>query len=919
VSLRSGDEIQEALRSFMGRWGNYAGTERSEAQTFLNELFAAYGADRKEVARFEDPQGSGGIVDCLYPGVAIIEMKRPGEADRLAGHRVQALEYWHHSDDPAAGLAAARFVVLCAFQRFEVWEPGRFPSAPLDSFDLAELPDRYEALYFLADEEPLFLAHRRRLTTDAAAVVGRLYERRSGRASPDEISHIRYFVLQLVWCLFAESLGLLGGDPVEQIVEALIADPRRSSAAELGHLFSVLATTDQSARGGLYHGAPYVNGGLFASPARVHLDPDELALVVEAARFDWRDVDPTIFGSLMEGCLGEQRRFELGAHYTHEIDIMRIVRPSILEPWTERIAAAGTPAELVAILDELCALEVLDPACGCGNFLYVAYREIRRLEHDAKARVAELAASTGLPGPETLPSYAISHLHGIEVDEFTAMIARVTLWMGHKLVTDTYGAVESVLPLVDLSGIVVGDALRLEWPRADVIIGNPPFHGSQNLRKALGDSYVEWLQKTFKCGIQDYCVYWFRRAADNLTPDARAGLVGTNSVSQNRGRAAALDYVVARGGVITAAVSTEKWPGDAKVHVSLVNWIQKPSTSPSRFVLDDIEVSGISPSLRASDGSPEPQALVANAGFAFQGPIPAGAGFVLDAVEARSLLDDGRAAYHRVVRPYLIGEDITTRADLRPSRFIIDFAAMSLEEAARYPRALKIARERVQPERVHNRRATYRDHWWIFAEPRVAMRRAIDGLPRYIAGIATGKRPLFSWCEPEWCPSNLVNVFAFNDDYYLGVLSSAAHTAWAWELSSTLKGDLRYTPTTAFATFPWPDPVEDDLSAAVGNAAREIVQLRSQHCTEGDFGLTHLYNVMDDGGYRDLAACHLRLDRAVTACYGWPRMVAQDRGELVARLARLNAEIVAGRPYAPFPRRAEPESATYVEQTFYDL
>jgi hypothetical protein len=301
VSLRSGGEIQEALRTFVSRWDGYAGTERSEAQTFLNELFTAYGADRKEVARFEDPQDTGGIVDCLYPGIAIIEMKRPAEAERLSEHRAQALEYWHHSDDPGARLAAARYVVLCAFQRFEVWEPGRFPSAPLDSFYLTELPDRYEALYFLAGEEPLFLAHRRKLTTDAATVVASLYEHRSSRASADEITQIRYFVLQLVWCLFAESLGLLGGDPVEQIVKALIADQKRSSAAELGHLFSVLATTDQATRGGLYHGAPYVNGGLFASPAHVHLDQDELALVADAARFDWREVDPTIFGSLMKG------------------------------------------------------------------------------------------------------------------------------------------------------------------------------------------------------------------------------------------------------------------------------------------------------------------------------------------------------------------------------------------------------------------------------------------------------------------------------------------------------------------------------------------------------------------------------------------------------------------------------------------
>jgi hypothetical protein len=917
VSLRSGDEIQEALRSFIGRWGSYAGTERSEAQTFLNELFGAYGADRKEVARFEDPQGSGGIVDCLYPGVAIIEMKRPGEADRLAGHRAQALEYWHHSDDPAAGLAAARFVVLCAFQRFEVWEPGRFPSAPLDSFDLAELPDRYEALYFLANEEPLFLAHRRRLTTDAAAVVGRLYERRSGRASPDEISQIRYFVLQLVWCLFAESLGLLGGDPVEQIVEALIADPRRSSAAELGHLFSVLATTDQSARGGLYHGAPYVNGGLFASPARVHLDPDELALVVEAARFDWRDVDPTIFGSLMEGCLGEQRRFELGAHYTHEIDILRIVRPSIIEPWTERIAAAGTPAELVAVLDELCTLQVLDPACGCGNFLYVAYREIRRLEHDAKTRVAELAASTGLPGPETLPSYAISHLHGIEVDEFTAMIARVTLWMGHKLVTDAYGAVEPVLPLVDLSGIVVGDALRLDWPTADVIIGNPPFHGSQHLRQALGGDYVEWLKKTFKCGVQDYCVYWFRRAADHLAPGARAGLVGTNSISQNRARGAALQYVVDRGGVITAAISTEKWPGDAKVHVSLVNWVQRPTSPPARFMLDDVEVSGISTSLRPGNDLPEPKVLPGNAAVAFQGPIPVGGGFVLEPSEASELLANTTAPYFRVVRPYLDADDIANSPNQHPSRFIIDFASMSLEKASQYPRALEIVRARVKPDREHVRRKPHRERWWLFGEARVGMRVALDGLPRFAAATRHGKRLLFAWCEANWIASDATVVVAIDDDYHFGVLSSTAHTAWAWACSSTLKGDLRYTPTTAFATFPWPDPITDDLCAAVGGVAREMVQLRSQHCTEGGFGLTHLYNVMDDGGYRDLAACHLRLDRAVVACYGWPRAVAQDRAELVAHLTRLNAEIVAGRSYAPFPKRREPGSA--VEQTFYDL
>lgn len=918
MSLRSGEEIQTALSIFAKRWLPFGGTERAEAQTFLNELFECYGSDRFGVARFEDSQDTGGIIDCHYPGVAIIEMKRPSEGPRLSDHRPQALEYWRHSDDPSSGRPAARFVVLCSFQRFEVWEPGRFPSAPRDIFSLDELADRYEALYFLADEEPLFLAHRRRLTTDAATAIAALYEHRSARAAPDEISAIRYFVLQLVWCLFAESLGLLGGNPVEQIVENLISDPQRSSAAELGHLFTVLSTVDQSVRGGLYHGAPFVNGGLFKSPARVHLDETELHLVARSAEFEWREVDPTIFGSLMEECLGKSRRFELGAHYTHEIDIMRIVRPSIIDPWSERFALCTTPDDLLVALTQLCDLKVLDPACGCGNFLYIAYREIRRLEHEAKDRIVELSRSSGLPAPKALPSYSIDHLHGFEVDEFTAMIARVTLWMGHKLVTDAYGAVEPILPLVDLSGIVVGDALVLDWPQIDVVIGNPPFHGSQNLRRAFGDAYVEWLKATFKCGVSDYCVYWFRRAAEQLAPDARAGLVGTNSISQNKARGASLDYVVSLGGVLTSAVSSEKWPGDAKVHVSIVNWIQRPTVPPSHFVLDDIDVKGITTSLRPSDDLPEPEVLAGNASVAFQGPIPVGDGFILEDTEAREILADARVDYRSVIRPYLVGEDIANDPRQAPQRWIIDFAAMSLEQTEKFPVAARIVRERVKSEREKNRDARFREYWWRFGRPRGEMRTAIQHLSRYIAGTATGKRPLFTWCERGWCPSNAVNVFALEEDYYLGVLSSAAHTAWAWARSSTLETRLRYTPTTAFATFPWPDPVEDGLRAAVGDVAREMVELRSLHCTEGGFGLTRLYNVMEEGGYRDLADCHVRLDRAVAACYGWPTKSSQDGQDLVSRLTRLNAEVLAGRPYAPFPKRETSNTSTHVEQSLYD-
>lgn len=661
-----------------------------------------------------------------------------------------------------------------------------------------------------------------------------------------------------------------------------------------------------------------MNGGLFAEPAQIHLEPPELDILAEVAAFEWRDVDPTIFGALMEDCLGRDRRWELGAHYTYEADIMRIVRPSIVDPWTERIVGADSVGALRDALEDLCRLRVLDPACGCGNFLYIAYREIRTLEHAAKQRIEELAARSGVAPPKDLPSFPISNIYGIEVDEFAVLIARLTLWMGHKLVTDKFGLVEPVLPLVDLSGIQAGDSLALTWPEVDVIIGNPPFNGAQHLRAALGDDYLAWLKRTFECGVKDLCVYWFRKTADHLPSGGRAGLVGTNSISQNRAREASLDYVVARGGVITYAISSEVWPGDAKVHVSIVNWVKDPKSPPSEYLLDDRKVSGISTSLREGDESPTPQVLPANAGRAFQGPIPVGEGFVLTAEEAREILSDGRAPYERVIRRYLIGEDIANDPAQRPSRWIIDFASMPLEEAQKFPRALSVVEERVKPERLLNNDARFKRDWWLFGRPRGEMRYAVARLQRYIAGTATGKRLFFCWCDRSWCPSNASNVFAFDDDFAFGLLSSAAHLAWAWRWSSTMKSDLRYTPTTAFSTFPWPSPRPSEHGQAVGRLARELVGVRASLCKEAGVGLTGLYNTMASGGHRELASLHLRLDRAVIACYGWPMEIARDPIELVTRLALRNAEIAAGAEYAPYAPLPEPVSDSSAELPFHD-
>jgi hypothetical protein len=699
----TGEEIRANLSRFAAHWTLYKGSERSEAQTFLNELLACYGTDRREVgAQFEAPQ-AGRFLDLLWPGVCIIEMKAPAESKRLSHHRKQALDYWRDSADSQRGIPAPRFVVLCAFQRFEVWEPGRFPGDPRTSFELVELPDRYDALLFLADQEPVFVDGHASVTSGAARMVTELNrclaERRCG--GPDER---RDFILQCVWSMFAEDLGQIPGHRFKLLVEDLIANPHRSSADELGRLFELLndPSRERPAQG-QYAGVPYANGGLFEHPTRLHLQVDELELLRAAAAFNWRDVQPQIFGSLLEGTLGHDKQWELGAHYTHDAELQKIVLPTIVRPWRERIENLSTHREAERAQADLMRYMVLDPACGSGNFLYLAYRELRRIERRLHEREAELRVAAGLPdAPRLNIFFPLQNIRGIEIDTFAVSLARVTLWMAHRLAVEELTLDETTLPLIDLSGIVNGDALRVPWPPADAIVGNPPYHGSQNLRQVLGDERVEWLKQTFDCGIQDLAVYWFRRAAEQMRPGARAGFVATNSVSQGRARKASLNNVVAHGGVITDAVSRQTWPGEAVVNVSVVNWVQRPAEPPERFELDGREVVGISTRLRESKlAIEEYEPLQANLGRSFQGPIPGG-DFYLGEGEARSLLADTDAEYADVVRPYLIGDDITDDPQQGPRRWVIDFGLRGLDEAMGYPAALDLVRDRVKPERDKN-------------------------------------------------------------------------------------------------------------------------------------------------------------------------------------------------------------------------
>ncbi len=903
---RTREDIRIDLEALAAKWLDARDSEKSAAQTFLNELVAAYtGAGVRdsggEFERAATRDEGRGFIDMIWDGVVLVEMKAPKETLRLDQHRAQLLDYWRNSSNLETGTAAPPFAILCSIEKFEIWEPGKYPNAPVDSFTLAELPDRLDALLFLAGRKPVYGGPGAAVTRDAAEHMVKLFFQLVDReaASTDELHR---FVMQTVWVLFAEDLGLLQERPIEALIQSLLQDGSRSTLVEFTDLFRRLNTQDDVTRNrSRPTSVPYVNGELFAEPAAVHLEPAELEHLLAACRFDWRYVNPTVFGALMEGCLGHSRRWALGAHYTNEEDILSIVRPVIVHPWIERIDAVADPKEAVALVDELSQYRVLDPAMGCGNFLSIAFRELRVIEQLAHKKTVELHHAAGL-NPPLLPHYSINNMYGIEIDEFAVEIAKVTLWMTQAIETRKYvESAENPLPLQPLSHLICADSLKMDWPNVDAIIGNPPFHGSQRLRGVLGDEYMTWLQERFDVGVQDHCVYFFLKANEEMDEGERAGLVATNTISQNRARTASLDRIEADGGVIFDATSTKVWSGDAAVHVSIVCWEKKPA-KPLAARLDGTPVPGITTSLKPGT-TREAQRLAANADHCFQGFNLVGTGFLLTPSEADALLNDTSADYTQVVFPFINGENLARRPKQDSDRWVIDFAELSLEDATQFPRALDYVRERVKPTRDKNRRDRYRDYWWQLGENRPKIRRVVFPLERYATCGQTGKWLMFTWKTPAVRMSHACYMVKIDHDYDIGVISSVFHDRWARDNSSTLKGDLRYTPSSAFETFPFPPASTTMQQERVAEAARLIVALRRTHCDALQIGLTKLYNLMDEGGATDLKAAHIELDRAVAATYGWDESIITDDALILDRLYDLNAEITAGNvAYAPFAK-----------------
>ncbi len=688
----------------------------------------------------------------------------------------------------------------------------------------------------------------------------------------EDKDQVQKFILQLLVCLFAEDIGLF---PIDGYFLELIQDGNKThSTYDLFNALFRQMNSKVTAKAGKFKGVNYFNGGIFKDVNPIELNAYELNLLEKTAKFDWSKVEPAIFGNIFEYSMNSSEQHATGAHYTNEQDIMKIIRPTIIQPILEQIKQTKTLDSLLKLREGLGKIKVLDPACGSGNFLYVTLRELKNLELEILSKIQEKFSSYQIQNVYSVVQ--IKQFYGIDMNQFAVELAKVTLSFGKKIFNDlfidyikkhqlSFDFKDKTLPFDDLDkNIIADDALFCKWPRADFIVGNPPFLGGKYLRVERGDEYAEKIYASFpgSKGQPDYCVFWFQKAHNSSAK--RIGLVGTNSIAQGVSRKASLEYITTNKGTIINAISTQVWSGSANVHVSIVNWVKKNISSS--IYLDEKKVKHINSSLKAEVDYTSAKQIFENLGKSFEGHQLAGKGFVISANTAKTWIKSDKKNQD-VLKPMINGKALVS-----PSielDWVIDFNDMSLEKASIYNLPFEYVKKYVKPERMINKEKRRKENWWLFGRTRPNMRKALQGLKGYFCLPKIAKYTCFRSIDISILPCEANMVVASDDFFILGVLNSKLHLDWVLVQRSTLEDRTRYTNTTCFMTFPFPDNVKSPQKQKVRSIMTELENFRTQEAISRNCTITTFYNNFFHEPSSNLFKLHRKLDKAVCACYGW--------------------------------------------------
>jgi hypothetical protein len=973
---RTKQNAQMTPQQFIATWQGNSLSEKGGAQPHFEDLCKLLGvAPPRQAGEYcyeqglDKAVGGKGFADVWKRGCFAWENKGPTKDLKPA--LMQLKNYAGALDNPPV-------LVVCNRERIELHPCFTgYPSTPriIPLQDIGH-PEHLQSLRWLFSEGDI---HRLRpvksnaaITAEAAGEFATVAKSLRGRGIDSQ--RVAHFLIQCIFCMYAEDEGLLHRGATEEphIFTGILKgakDDTDKAARRITSLFEAMQK-----KNGQYGNddIAWFNGGLFKTIDVPPLTVQDLTALREAAdTLDWRAIDPTIFGTLFERGLDPSARAPLGAHYTDTETIQKLIRPMISEPLAAEWEAAKVAMEAgrgkgkrsdankAAVgayqghLERLRNFKVLDPACGSGNFLYMAMRALKDLEHKAQID-AELMGFDRQIGIETGPS----NILGLEVNEYAAELARVTVWIGDIQWSQANGrpiADNPILRALDTiehrDALMNADGSETEWPEADVIVGNPPFLGGSKKSGELGRAYCDALNKVYEPwvpGGADLVCYWFHKARLHIQAGKvrRVGLVSTNSIRGGANRKV-LDAITDELRIFNAWAD-EPWINDgAAVRVSLVCFGAGSDARLNGLDVPQIYADLTAPttagdSLNLSKAQPLPENLAAS----FQGASKK-AKFEIDAELAREWLlqpnPHGRPNSD-VLKPWANGFELSRGPQ---HQWIIDFGIeMPEADAALYELPFAYVTEHIKAERLQNNRESYRKYWWRFAEPRPGLRQALKSLQRFIGTVAHSKHRFFVWLPIATSPDQALITVARADDATFGILHSRLHELWALRMGTSLEDRPRYTPSTTFETFPFPEGLtpadtrghaqpEGDVqlppvaaahlpaARAIATAAQRLHALRENWLNPTEWvervpevvpgypdrivpkpahaaelkkrTMTNLYNTRPV--WLDIA--HKALNAAVAQAYGWADYTPEmPDDEILRRLLALNLARAAAEPTA---------------------
>ncbi|GBC62262.1 class I SAM-dependent DNA methyltransferase [Desulfonema ishimotonii] len=880
----SRNEIRRRAHRFVKSWEN-AKNERSESQSFWNSFFHVFGKDRREVGEFERAVKKlgerQGFIDLFWPGQLVVEQKSAGkDLEKAADQAFDYLSGLKKHEKP-------RYVLVSDFQNFVLHD---LEERAEHAFRLAELPDRLELFDFIAGYDTRIHTGEDPANIEAAERMGKLHDAlaESGYTGHD----LELFLVRILFCVFAEDSGIFQQD---HGFEDYLRDETREDGSDLGpqlaQIFQVLNTPESRRSKNLntlLQTFPYVNGRLFADFSPMpSFDSGMRKALLECCAFDWKEISPEIFGALFQSIMNREKRRNLGAHYTSERNILKLIHPLFLdELWRELGRAGKNGRKLEAFHDKLAGLKFLDPACGCGNFLIVTYRELRKLEMEVLRRLnpRKKQRQLSIDVLNDMAKVNVDQFYGIETEEFPARIAEVAMWLTdhqmNRALSAEFGAYYVRIPLTHAATICHGNALETDWQSLVApedlfcILGNPPFRGSKWQNATQRKEMKTIFAGVRGAGVLDYVSAWYLRAAQYIQGTRICcAFVSTNSVSQGEQAGILWKPLLEEYGVrIHFAHRTFQWTSEARGKAAVFcviigfaaydaenKWLFEYET-PRTELPERQRAGNINPYLvNSPDVTIERRSKpLCDVPGMFTGNKPIDDGNYLFTIEEKEAFLEHEPHAAPYFRRWMDGKGFINN---RP-RWCLWLGQCAPHMLKKMPESLK----RIEAVRRFRQNSKSKPTQKLSETP---TRFHIETMPEgnsIVVPQVSSERRLYmpiGFIGPETLCSDKIKLIPDATLYHFGVLTSMMHMEWMRYTAGRLKSDYNYSNTLVYNNFPWPEKLNGKQTQKVETAARSVLDARAQF---PESSLADLYDPLTMPPV--LLRAHQNLDRAVDTCYG---------------------------------------------------